>query len=139
MRRVWWQFRLRTLLITSPILTLLFVAALTSSPYWWRARDHDVAVSNAYIECAVQPRVGRLRPDEAAIYLRNANQADAPCGIPQGAEPEVLAGDNAPVDVAVRPARPTSSTLNRVALARPRSLKVRTESEKTAPRPGDVG
>jgi hypothetical protein len=77
MRRVWWQFRLRTLLVLTPVLAILLAVALQSDPYRWKARYHDVAVlmytknAQSNVEFAV------ARPDEAAIYLGFARQNEA--------------------------------------------------------------
>jgi hypothetical protein len=77
MRRVWWQFRLRTLLVTSPLLTLLLLLALTNSPYWWKARTHDVAVRMHLRNARFCREFSASRPDEAAVYVRFARQAEA--------------------------------------------------------------
>jgi hypothetical protein len=77
MRRVWWQFRLRTLLVITPVLAILLVVALQSDPYRWKARNHDVAVF-MYTKHAQSNREAAVaRPDEAAIYLRFASQNEA--------------------------------------------------------------
>jgi len=76
-RRVWWQFRPCTLLITSPLFTLLLVVALTSSPFWWKARTHDVAVLMHSHNAQSRREMSVARPDEAAVYLRFAQQAEA--------------------------------------------------------------
>jgi hypothetical protein len=77
MGRVWWQFRLRTLLILSPVLALLLGIALHSDPYRWKARSHDVAVL-VYSKQAQSNREWAVgRPDEAAVYLRFATQNEA--------------------------------------------------------------
>jgi hypothetical protein len=75
--RVWWQFRLCTVLVTSPLLTLLLLLALTNSPYWWKARTHDVAVRMHSRNARFCRDFSVSRPDEAAVYLRFARQAEA--------------------------------------------------------------
>jgi hypothetical protein len=77
MRRAWWQFRLRTLLIATPVLALLLSVALRSDPYRWKARTHDVAVL-VYTKHAQSNRAWAVaHPDEAGVSLGFAKRDEA--------------------------------------------------------------
>jgi hypothetical protein len=76
-RRPWGQFRLRTLLIATPLLGLLLLVILEGDPYRWKARNHDAAVWMNLKNARTMREWPTSHPVEKADCLRLAQQAEA--------------------------------------------------------------